>query len=118
MCANVAGEIDWVHWTDLNGNVDRILKMNHTGDIFWRFKRGPRYNKTHSTFTFIKHRVYLKPNHTVNYWMYTVSINGSWHFVNPKMFTILGDGNLTDVYRPLGTLPSDEYYRQEVLCRL
>lgn len=107
---HVPGEIDWVFFMDINGNRNRLLKVNHTGDLQWRFKKGRKFNETHTIFNFQRPKSVLIKNDTVNYWMFVYAKNHCLYMVNPKMFTILGNGNLTDEFRPLTTIPADEYY--------
>lgn len=86
-------DLGWVADMSLNGMLNRPIKMNHTGDIWWRFKRR-RYNLTFLYFYFYKPDTKIKINDTVYYWIYTNAKNSCWYFVNPRKFTVLGDGKV------------------------
>lgn len=87
------GELGWAADISLNGMINRPIKMNHTGDIWWRFKRR-RYNKTFLYFYYYKPITSIKINHTIYYWIYTLAKNSCWYFVNPRKFTVLDDGKV------------------------
>ena len=99
-------------YIDFNGNINHKIKLKYQGDLLWKILRygSYHYNTDLAVFRCIKKNVVLSPNTTISYWMFGIAKDVSHHFVEPKMFTILGDGNLTDEYRPLEPNPSDDYY--------
>lgn len=87
------GRLRWAADISLNGNVNRPIRMNRTGDIFWRFTRR-HSNKTTVFFHVYKPDTVLRPNVTVYYWIYTNAKNSCWYFINPRKFSIIGDGKV------------------------
>lgn len=87
------GKLRWAADISLNGNVNRPIRMNRTGDIWWRFKRR-HHNKTNVYFYVYKPNTLLRPNVTVYYWIYTNAKNNCWYFLNPRKFSIIGDGKV------------------------
>ena len=87
---------------DFNGNINRKIKLKYQGDLVWKISpiKSYYYNTDLAVFKCIKKDVVLSSNTTISYWIFGIAKNMSYHFVEPKMFTILGDGNLTDEYRP------------------
>lgn len=85
----------WVFLIDLYGHIGRPIRINETGFVYMPFTKR-HYNKTNVFHYFYRPKPLLRPNDTVYYWIRIEAMNGSFYYIEPKKFTIVGNGTVTD----------------------